>query len=228
MATEVADVEASVAHQPRQAPHQPAIVDKVADGCLDARLQRVVLAGGHRRGRVVAIEDDQLAARRQHAERLGQRTLGPDDMAQQRVEDDHVEARFGVRQIAPIRLFEREVVDIDRQLSRTLQQDARRVNTHNVTDARPPRQGAGDGAAAAPDLEHARGVGKGHVRQIGVQHGALLGVGGANLESVGQLPHDGGIDLGDGGVDVRHAGELRAANGMGSQSGRLFSSYNTS
>ena len=80
--------------QRRDPAHQPRVVDEHVEHRLGAALQRVAAVERERHRRVVAVEHREPAARSQHAVRLGQRTLALGDVAQRRVEDDHVEARI--------------------------------------------------------------------------------------------------------------------------------------
>jgi hypothetical protein len=62
--TELPDIEAGRAHQRWQVAHQQRVVDQRSDRSFDARLQRIVRAGGHGRRGVVSVENDQPSAER--------------------------------------------------------------------------------------------------------------------------------------------------------------------
>jgi hypothetical protein len=110
------DLEARRADEGRQAADDPQVVDPAVDHLVHARLQGVEGADRHGRRRIVAVEDREPAAGSHDPVRLGQdpRRLG--DVTEHRVGHHHVERLVGEGQRARIRLLEREVRDVPRQL----------------------------------------------------------------------------------------------------------------
>ena len=144
-------------------------------------MARVV--GGQGDGGVVAIEGSQPAAGAEHPERLSEHPFGSGHVRQYPVHD-HIEGRVRERQVAPVRLLERQVRDAGAELAGLGQQDRRRVHAEDLAHLRTGSQQAADRAGAAPDLQHA-GVGrKGDIGQVGRDHGLLLRVAGPDLHGV--------------------------------------------
>lgn len=73
MAAETPDLEATVIGEPAQATRDPPVGHRVLRHGVNAGLERVVVTERHRRGRIVAIEDCETAARSQDPECLGER-----------------------------------------------------------------------------------------------------------------------------------------------------------
>ena len=161
----------------RQAAHQPRIVEERRLHRLDAVLERVVLAEGDRDRGVVAVAHGQRALVAQHPERLGQHPLRLGDVAERRVQDDGVEVGVRVPQRPAVTLLERQV---RRGPPARGPWPGRPVTGRS----RPPgprpacrRSRAADRPGAAPDLEHPRPSGEADLREVRVEHGALLGIG---------------------------------------------------
>jgi hypothetical protein len=71
-------------------------------------------------------------------------------------------------------------------LPRSVEQLRRRVDANHLGDVRADGEVAGDRADSAADLQGAGAGRERHFGQIGITHGALRGIGGANLQCVGE------------------------------------------
>jgi hypothetical protein len=64
--------------------------------------------------------------------------------------------------------------------------------------------GGGVGTGSAADLEHLGAPGELDVAKVGLAHGALLRVGGSQLQDLGDLGDERRVGIGDGRVYVSH------------------------
>ena len=130
--------------------------------------------------------------------RLLEHALAVGDVAERGVADDDIERLVAERELAAVGDAE---VELGCERLRALDEDRRGIDPEHV--ARVAREPAADRAAAAADLQHPRILER-DVGEVGLQHRALLGVGGSQFEDVGQLLLQRFRGLIDGGVHIRH------------------------